>query len=115
MCDALVQEDRDQLFFNCQFAQGCWDILQINWDDSVLDIHDKIMKARQEAGMFFFMDAFIVATWELWKLRNTVIFDAVQPSTQLWTWKFKEQFLLQLHRFREDRRLVISQWLESLV
>jgi hypothetical protein len=115
MCDALVHEDRDHLFFNCQFAQTCWDILQIKWDDSVLDIHDRIMKARQEAGLFFFMDAFIVATWEVWKLRNTVIFDAVQPSTQLWTWKFKDQFLLQLQRFRDDRRLVISQWLESLV
>ncbi|PUZ70106.1 hypothetical protein GQ55_2G197800 [Panicum hallii var. hallii] len=63
----------------------------------------------------FFMDTFIMAAWEIWKMRDAVIFDGARPTVQLWTVRFKEQILLQLIRYREDHRLCISQWLDSVL
>ena len=61
------------------------------------------------------MDIFIIAAWELWKMRNAVIFYGARPSVQLWTIRFKEQHLLQLIRFRDNHRLIITQWLDNFV
>ena len=65
-------------------------------------------------GIPFFMEIFIFAAWELWKLRNSKIFDQGRPTVSLWFRKFKSQVLLQLVRVREDQRPCIIQWLESL-
>ena len=57
LCNDGVEETIDHLFFECDFAKKCWDKLGIQWvnDD---DIHRKIERSNQLAGLSFFMEIF---------------------------------------------------------
>jgi hypothetical protein len=64
----------------------CWNKLQITWEDG-LDIHRRLLRARSATPNRLFMDIFITAAWEIWKIRNPVIFYAVAPSViSLFVW-----------------------------
>jgi retron-type reverse transcriptase len=114
LCDLAVEEDRDHLFFECPFSVSCWSKIHILWVD-VSEIHHRILRTRNASTIPFFMEIFIIAAWEIWKLRNAVIFEDVLPSLNLWTMKFKEQVILQSIRFKEDQRLSLLQWLDLSV
>ena len=60
-----------------------------------------------------FMEIFMIAAWEIWKLRNAVIFDGARPSFNLWAMRFRDQAQLQLHRFNNDTAELIRPWLSS--
>jgi hypothetical protein len=73
LCNDGVEETIDHLFFECDFTKKCWDKFGIQWvnDD---DIHRKIERSSQLAGPPFFMEIFLIAAWELWKIRNRLFF-----------------------------------------
>jgi hypothetical protein len=99
-------------FFHRTFASSCWQLLGITWS-ATSDLHDKIARTRNSLNLPFFMEIFIIATWEIGNQRNRLVFDGQAASPQLWTVKFKDQILLQAHRVVEESRPVIFQWLES--
>jgi hypothetical protein len=84
----------------------------VHWDLS-LDIHARIMQARQ-ASSYSFMEIFLIVAWEIWKLRNAIIFDAARGSLNLWIVRFKEQVLLQSVRFSHDKEALVKSWISSL-
>jgi len=51
------------------------------------------------------MEIFMVAAWEIWKLRNATIFEGVRPTYHLWTVRFKDQMQLQLHHFKHEKAI----------
>ena len=108
-----LEDDIDLLLFGCPFALRCWHKLQIHWDLS-LDIHDRILQAKDAFMLSFFMEIFLIAAWEIWKLRNAVIFERVHPTFHLWTMRFRDQVQLQLHRFKHDSASLVRTWLTSL-
>ena len=55
----------------------------------------------------------MIAAWEIWKLRNAVIFDGARPSFNLWAMRFRDQVQLQLHQFNNDAAELIRAWLSS--
>jgi hypothetical protein len=112
LCDDQVNEDILHLFFHCTFASSCWQMLGITWS-AATDLHDKIARTRNSLNLPFFMEIFIIDTWEIWNQQNRLVFDGQAASPQLWTVKFKDQILLQSHRVAEESRPVIFQWLES--
>ena len=78
-----------------------------------LDIHARILQARGASQITFFMEIFLIAAWEIWKLRNAVIFDGIRPTFYLWTVRFRDQVQLQLLRFNHDRDILVRAWLSS--
>ena len=82
LCVHNSEIDIEHLFFACPFATSCWNRLSIQWNLG-LDLHQRICQARQAFPHNFFMEVFLAATWELWKLRNAVIFDNVQSTVHL--------------------------------
>jgi hypothetical protein len=44
---------------------------------------------------------FIIASWEIWKLRNGKIFDDQSSRLGLWIMRFKEKVLLHLYMVPE--------------
>ena len=113
LCASGLEEDIYHLLFDCPFATRCWHKLQIHWD-LTLDIHDRIPQAKDAFMLSFFVNFFLIAAWEIWKLRNAVIFEGVHPTFHLWTVRFKDQVQLQLHRFKHDRASLVKTWLTSL-
>lgn len=106
-------ETIDNLFFNCPFAKMCWDKIGINWVNDV-EIHKRIERTKPLAGIPFFMEIFLIAAWELWKIRNRLVFDGVQATFSRWLRNFKDEAALQSHRIKDVDRNVVILWLDSL-
>ena len=90
-----------------------WNKLSINWVDN-LDLHHRIVQSRRAANMPFFMEIFLIAAWEIWKLRNRLVFDGVQASVGRRLHNFKEEASLQSNRIGESDRLLVCLWLDTL-
>ncbi|KAG2650254.1 hypothetical protein PVAP13_1NG224419 [Panicum virgatum] len=108
-----TEEDIEHLFFSCPFATNCWLRLNIAWNLD-LDLHQRVSQARNNFQHGFFMEVFLIGPWELWKVRNAVIFDNAQPMVHLWSVKFREQLLLHLFRFNNVIKDSVVSWLSSL-
>jgi hypothetical protein len=81
----------------------------------VPDVHERLLRANSVFHHAFFMDIFIMGAWELWKMRNAVIFDAASLSFSSWTVKFRELVRLQIFRFKKAHHVFLSSWLLSVV
>ena len=114
MCDEMIEEDIIHLFFDCTFAQACWQQLGFLWPVSN-DIHTKMDSGRRHTAHGFFMELFLVATWELWNLRNDKIFNNANVTISMWVVRFKKQVKLQLLRVKESFHPQIVQWLETII
>jgi len=93
LCADRVEETIAHLFFECQFAKACWEKLEINWI-AVDDLHMMIERTRQQTGLPLFMEIFLIAAWELWKIRNRKIFDGIQATFNRWLRNFKDEAAL---------------------
>nr|TKW21537.1 hypothetical protein SEVIR_4G125500v2 [Setaria viridis] len=100
--------------FQCPFSVACWHKIGFHWNKAAC-IHDRLVLARQTMQLPYFIEIFIVASWELWNLRNGKIFDGNRASIHLCTLKFKEQVVLQLHCVKDDFRPIVIQWLDSIL
>jgi len=114
MCTSATQEDADHLFFSCPFATACWNKLGINWSNT-LGLCDRLLAARQSHALPFFLEIFLIASWELWNLRNAKKNCSASPTLQQWLHNFKQQAHLQLLRVREIDRPTIAQWIDSIM
>jgi len=112
LCQLGTEEDITHLLFACPFAVRCWYKLNIVWDLS-LEIHTRIMHAKNLSPHSFFMEIFLVVAWEIWKLCNATIFEGARPSFHLWTVRFREKMQLQLHCFKHDTIVLVRNWLAS--
>ena len=112
LCHLRTDEDIEHLFFVCPFAVRCSAKIHIQWD-LALDIHDRILQARHVSPHSFFMEVFLIAAWELWKLRNAIIFDGARCSFNLWIMRFKDQVQLQSLRFRHEKKVLVNNWISS--
>jgi len=114
LCSASPEEDVWHLFFDCQFSRECWATLNVIWPDTQ-DIHELLAGGRSPFGRQFFMELFIVASWEIWNMRNEMVFNGVQACRRSWIVKFKRQILLQLLRVKEEYHPPIVTWLDTIV
>jgi hypothetical protein len=97
MCSQNTLETTQHLFFHCQFAQLCWSFLNINWvlrRDLGVDL--PATKAAFSGPCFFEITA--CATWNIWKVRNDLIFNNTPADFGRWKVCFQSDLLL--HRFR---------------
>ena len=109
LCDSAVIESRDHLFFECVFAQQCWNTLDIHWD-CTLPFTDRFAQAKSSFVGPCFMEVVACAAWNIWK-RNDLIFQGQHASFGRWRVRFQSDLLL--HRFRVKSALVqpLVDWL----
>ena len=69
LCVTRVLEDRNHLFFQCNFSVRIWNYLQMTWlnSDGMVEI---ALHARKEFDKPFFSEVVFLAWWNIWKLRN---------------------------------------------
>jgi hypothetical protein len=59
---------------------------------------NRVWEAFRPSSSKFFMESYMIASWELWNIRNSIIFDNGVPSFNLWRRKFRAQGFLRLVR-----------------
>jgi hypothetical protein len=56
-------------FFSCPFALNCW--AKLNFVCNMgLNIDARVVDAYRNDASDFFLEAFIIATWEIWNLMS---------------------------------------------
>jgi hypothetical protein len=65
-----------------------------------ITVCDRVVAAASSNNVNFFMEIFIIASWEIWNLRNSIIFDNGVASIQSWVRRFKAQGYLHLVRVK---------------
>ena len=78
-------------FFSRSFDTSCWNKLGILWLNSP-NICDRILNARQSHALPFFMEIFLIASLEIWNLRNSKIFDNARLMLALLKYPFYPLF-----------------------
>ena len=103
LCTRNSLEDRDHLFFSCDFAKRCWDLIGMTWDLA------KNVRPRfiQSISSFFlngpaFVEIFASIAWNICKERNNFIFEAVTPTFTSWRRRTREDALLHQYRLRPE-------------
>jgi hypothetical protein len=114
LCAGHVHEDRDHLFFNCNFSVRVWNYLQISWGQYGNMVQTAEM-ARRSFRHSFFTEVVIIACWHIWKVRNACIFDHVRPRFATWRAQFIHDISLHAHRFKKDHKEALLKWVSSLV
>jgi hypothetical protein len=64
LCSSQIEESCDHLFFQCLFVISCWDIINIQWDNSVpVSVH--FIQARHDFEGPRFMEIVEYAAWNI--------------------------------------------------
>ncbi|GJN31828.1 hypothetical protein PR202_gb20275 [Eleusine coracana subsp. coracana] len=103
LCQQHVEETAFHLFFACPFSQQCWTNISIAWDMNT-DFFTMLARAKMAAQHQYFMEIFIIATWQIWKQRNDYIFNRNRPSFHTWKRNFLTEAELQAHRLPEGKK-----------
>jgi len=112
MCNTGELETIEHLFFNCPFAKECWQKIGFDWEEN-MELSDRLIRGQVMHNNPCFLEASLIAAWELWKLRNDKVFQRRDPSPSIWLCNFKNQCTLQILRFKDDLRSSFYVWLDS--
>lgn len=104
-CSTNARENREHLFFLCPFSSACWN--KLGWCcDTTLQFHQMIQAQLAVVSHQCFMELFLIAAWNIWKERNGLIFQGIQPSVRNWLRNLKDDLSIHLIRLM-DRATVI--------
>lgn len=112
LCNQAAEETTYHLFFECPYSKNCWNQIGIQWETNA-----EFFQIQQQAKGRFplnnFMEIFITAARNIWKQRNRLIFNNVQPSFHSCGEAFKEEVHFQGHRIKPATRDNILSWLQQ--
>jgi len=80
-CGQGVEESVNHLFLHCPFAQQCWGMINLIVSDNA-GIAENCAAFKIQLNSQFFMVAFILMAWTIWKARNDIIFNNNQMGLQ---------------------------------
>jgi hypothetical protein len=113
MCSQNLLETSQHLFFECEFAQRCWDLLDIHWDFAA-DFGHNFSSARANFSGPCFFEIFACATWNIWKVRNDLIFNNVVAVFARWKVCFQSDLLLHRYRVKEASVQPLVEWITNI-
>jgi hypothetical protein len=108
-----IYEDRAHLFFECNFSMRIWNYLQISWRSND-NIQSVVEVAKQNFGQPFFMEVIISPLWNIWILRNGLIFRNERPTFGRWKSKFVHDMKWLQYRIKAKHKDKLLVWLATL-
>jgi hypothetical protein len=113
LCARGDLETRDHLFFDCDFTRHCWLFLNIHWDFS-RPFAENFVTTREAFGGPCFMEVFACAAWNIWKVRNDLIFNSKPASFNRWKVCFQSDVLLHKYKVKSSCVQPLVEWLLSI-
>jgi hypothetical protein len=65
-------------------------------------------------GKPLFMEIFMLAAWNIWKVRNNMVFNGINPELEVWKDKFRFDAKLLIHRIKPELHSFINSLADSL-
>jgi hypothetical protein len=113
MCDQDELETRTHLFFQCPFAQMCWQYVSPTWiPPQQTDIQSFITSLKLSLNVPFFMELIMLISWAIWTTRNAFIFKSTPPNLYRCRRKFKEEVSLLLYKTPRKSYSGLKLWVE---
>jgi hypothetical protein len=113
ICNNSTLETRERLFFECDFAQQCWDSLDIQWD-MARPLSDRFELARSLFRGPCFMEIMACSAWNIWKLRNDLIFQGIPVSINRWKVRFQSDLMLHQYKVKAAMIQPLIDWLLTI-
>lgn len=113
LCQDSTEESLAHLLLECPFAQQCWGQINIVIDLQA-DPFQMLQIFKDQLGVPFFMEIVILMSGAIWKSRNDLIFNQVQPSVQQTFLCFKDECKLLLLRAKRAYSPLIDLWIANL-
>jgi hypothetical protein len=60
------------------------------------------------------MEIFMLAAWNIWKVRNNTVFNGIKPKLEVWMDKFGSDAKLLIHRTKAELHPYILSLVDSL-
>jgi hypothetical protein len=112
MCSNNVLETVQHLFFECEFASHCWEFINVHWDASVR-LSQNYMTAKATFTGPCFFEVFACAAWNIWKIRNELIFNHMPISIARWKVCFQSDLLLHQYRVKATKVQPLVEWIAA--
>jgi len=113
LCNSSIEETLTHLLLECNFAQQCWAILNLQVDLDA-DPFQILQQFKDQLGVPFFMEIIILMSWALWITRNDLIFRQINPAVHLTLATFKTEMKMLLLRAKQSYFPEIETWTASL-
>ena len=112
LCSTGVSESATHLFFQCPFAQACWNFLDLTVPVNC-SLNEALESFKASLNVPFFMELIIIMSWSIWLSRNDLIFRGTNASLASCLTTFVELVSLNLLRAKASLALVLSLWFEQ--
>jgi hypothetical protein len=113
MCANPLEETIDHMIFQCPFSMACCQEIPMTWDANG-DRLSIISKGEMSWNKSLFMEIFMIASWNIWKERNKLLFEGVAPTISSWKTRVKPDLLLLVHRKKSDLHPIITHIIADL-
>ena len=106
-------ETNKHLFYQCQFANRCWETIGIQWgtDNDIQLMFDTSHTSWHKPA---FKEITILAAWNIWKQRNKVLFDGEVASHLDWLRMLKKDLEILTFRTKGDINTFIQGLIQDL-
>jgi len=112
-CISLAEELVTHLFIDCPFARMCWNSIKVEipLNNSLPDVFSQI---NAQLNSQFFMETIIIACWEIWNARNSLIFRGERFNLLDFRRAFFKELMLLQHRVKLGLEDHLFLWIQSL-
>jgi hypothetical protein len=96
MCDAPPEETLEHMIFHCSFNRTCWQSVGMVWQD----MGNRLQLIEQGKATWnkpLFMETFMLASWNIWKERNKMLFEGIAPSLTSWKARLRDDLNLLIY------------------
>jgi hypothetical protein len=101
LCVNPPEETLEHLLFQCEFSKECCQTIDTQWVNTCDRLHI-IEDGKHRWGRLLFMETFLLAAWNIWKERNNLYFQGLDPSIASWKERLESDLTLLVHRTKES-------------